>query len=475
MKAILIGLFVISMVRAINYSDYQCKGELLQFYGLVGPENGGEPIHYQSIKNEIGFDACPNIEYSCCTVADFKLSKTKWDAKADTIKRYLTKLFRIIQRTTVMQGSLLEMSNMVRTRDNKFCREIDSTFFQKAIQFDEIFFYLQNSLNAFAYMQRGFYCAVCDAKNHKYLAVKDEENSSVRTATIDVKFCNDLIFFFKEFIMFKVFYIDPMIINTNFLFNCYENTDEYRFDFNYNTTYNTIESCVERGEGCEYVCKEFRLGTASDLFIGRLSDYHTFFNNLERILTKFNPNFRNEFESEAVVDEELYPEEFFADIDPDRSPEERDSLGEYDMSKFKIKIAEKGINMFDISSTSNYHLTSIASTSNSKSIISETGPLGVGDDLDEQKKAEWEEQHEAEKMQQDPNTPSKAQLTSLVFERDNMENDFSNAINTRGTVDYEAGTNTSNFSAAAKIPRSNPEGAIILYSAVIGLIVAVLN
>ena len=92
------------------------------------------------------------------------------------------------------------------------------------------------------------------------------------------KMCNDLIFFFREFIMFKVYYLDPLIINTNLLFNCYEDTDEYKYNFFYNTTYHTIEDCVEKGLDCEFVCKEFKFGTTSDLFVGRLSKYYKFLN-----------------------------------------------------------------------------------------------------------------------------------------------------------------------------------------------------
>jgi len=488
MKAILVIFLISTCALGDILGEYECKNEILQFYGLSGSEHSTEPIHYQSIRNELGFDACPGIEYSCCTITDYEISKKQWDMKADTIKRYLTKLFRIIQKTTVLQGSLLEMANIVRSRDNKYCKEIDSTFFQKAIQFDEIYFYLQNSLNAFAFMQRGFYCTVCDAKNHQYLGLKSEHTPGVRTAVVNVKFCNDLIYFFREFIMFKVFYIDPMIINTNFLFNCYENTDKYKFDFNYKTTYNTIENCVEKGEGCEFVCKEFKMGTASDLFIGRLNDYHEFFNNLERIITKFNPSLRNDFENEIVVEDELYPDEFFVIEDPDRSQEEHERLKEYDLSTFNVKIEESGINLFDISAHSNYYLTSAhlrdnvniqsANTSfnmpgGSSFQSSMTGAYSNISAEEAKKEQEWEEQHEAEKMEQDPNSPSKAELASLLLERDNLENDFAGAVNTRGTVDYEAGSNTSNFSAVSKIPNGSNVG--IVSAILIGMISVLLN
>lgn len=46
---------------------------------------------------------------------------------------------------------------------------------------------------------------------------------------ISKDFCNDLIFMFREFIMFKIYYLDPLILNTNLLFNCHEDQDIYEY------------------------------------------------------------------------------------------------------------------------------------------------------------------------------------------------------------------------------------------------------
>ena len=64
-----------------------------------------------------------------------------------------------------------------------------------------------------------------------------------------------------------------MVLNTNLLFNCYEDADIYEFNLIYNITDYNVASCIEKGESCEFVCKEFKFGTASDMFIGRLSYY----------------------------------------------------------------------------------------------------------------------------------------------------------------------------------------------------------
>lgn len=78
--------------------------------------------------------------------------------------------------------------------------------------------------------------------------------------------------------MFKVYYLDPLMINTSMLFNCYEDVDHYKYDLFYNATYFSVENCMENGEDCEFLCKEFKFGTVSEMFIGRLSNYFKFVN-----------------------------------------------------------------------------------------------------------------------------------------------------------------------------------------------------
>lgn len=51
---------------------------------------------------------------------------------------------------------------------------------------------------------------------------KDDRLVSIMSAN----FCSNIINHFAEFIFYKVNYVDPLIINTNFLMNCYYSTDE---------------------------------------------------------------------------------------------------------------------------------------------------------------------------------------------------------------------------------------------------------
>ena len=98
-----------------------------------------------------------------------------------------------------------------------------------------------------------------------------------------------------------------MIINSNFLFNCVEDTDAYNFEFKYKATYDDIQLCLENGTvaSCEFVCKEFRFAGVSDMFIGQLEDYLQYLKNFEHIASKLNPDINLESNEIVITDEEL--------------------------------------------------------------------------------------------------------------------------------------------------------------------------
>lgn len=472
MKYLLVLFFLNTTLALSNSADLNCKTQILQFYGLGGLI---QPYSYHNLVKQLNVDHCPGIEYSCCSFVDFKLTKTIWDTKVDVIKSYLTKIFKIIQKTTLLQETLLQIANLNKDKAFPSCRQVDSTFFNNPIHYDEIYFYLQNAFDAFAYMQKGFYCTICDAKNHQYLGLM--KGSTRKVAVIDVKFCNDLIFFFREYIMFKVYFLDPMIINTNNLLNCHAGENKYDFKFEYLTNYQMIQSCVEKGENCEFVCKEFRFGGASELFVGKVGKLYEFFNNLQNILLEYNPALKNEIDSEFKVDTDDISSEFFTDITNQHDPEVYSLLKDFNLSEFEINIESKGINMFDISTKSNYFLTNARTrgqiiknfgihvptdgTTETHSMIDSE----INEDSEKsmatsklitnyKDEDNWEKKHQLEKMSQDPHTPSTAEVETMVMERDRLEQEMANEIKAKGTVEYQNGVGEENFGAAFDIPNS---------------------
>lgn len=116
---------------------------------------------------------------------------------------------------------------------------------------------------------------------------------------------------------------------------------------------------MEKGEECENVCKEFRFGTSSKLFIGRLTDYYIFLEEIEEVLSKFNPELVQDHKdpkNELYLEKTLYPEEFFIDVEQELDLDTNIILNNYNMTQFELNVAEEGLNLFDIAAKSHFWL-----------------------------------------------------------------------------------------------------------------------
>ena len=76
---------------------------------------------------------------------------------------YINKVFAIIQKITITQSSLLELAGSVSQKQTDRCKMVDFTFFNSPANSSNIYTFLENALEAFAYIQKGFYCTICDA------------------------------------------------------------------------------------------------------------------------------------------------------------------------------------------------------------------------------------------------------------------------------------------------------------------------
>ena len=106
------------------------------------------------------------------------------------------------------------------------------------------------------------------------------------------------------------------MVNTNLLFNCLTDTDKYKYNFFYNASYASLNDCLENGEQCEFLCKEFKFGTSGNLFIGRLHEYMEFIKQIEDTIKQFGTDIEVEkFQplDELFIDDKEYTREFFLD------------------------------------------------------------------------------------------------------------------------------------------------------------------
>lgn len=334
----------------------ECKHRILQYYGFEGWTIAKEPPLEEQ---DGGMRFCEGMEYTCCSRDDFLKSKHMWGENSVKIKGYLTKIFRIIQKIVMMQSSFIEIAQSVSTRENEYCKKIDSTFFNAPVPFDEIYSYLKTAFQSMAYVQKGFYCTLCNVENHKYMMV--EQDFSRLMIAMSEKSCNDLVHYFKEFIMYKVYYLDPFILNANFMFNCVEDTDKYEYKFDYQATYQEIKHCIEKGKGCGNVCREFRFGKSSEMFMGDLKKYEEFLENFESFAERVNVdlNMQNE---ELYVPEYTFDDAEFFKSDQEFTPLKKKELNYGRISDYQLLVFNDGIDIFGTAENSNYFLTDQTTT-----------------------------------------------------------------------------------------------------------------
>ena len=250
------------------------------------------------------------------------------------------------------QSSMIEMSAKVSHKENAFCSKIDTTFFNPPVSFDKIYDYLKSSFQSMAFIQKGFYCTICDGKNQDFI-MQQKENSRL-TVGISQKSCTDLVYRFKEFILYKVYYLDPFMVNANYLYNCMENTDQYSYKPEYNSHFMEVKECLENGGDCTQICNDFRLGGMSELFLGDLKKYEVFYENFNKFL-KIG-NVEEDSESEIIIPEYSVNGTDFFVSEHELSLLEQQELNAGHISSMEIHTSENGIDIFEEAKTANYYL-----------------------------------------------------------------------------------------------------------------------
>ncbi len=151
-----------------------------------------------------------------------------------------------------------------------------------------------------------------------------------------------------------------MVDNLESVINCLDNEEKKRFHFNYLSQYPSVKQCVLEGKNCEYLCKEFRFGSTSQMFIGNLDQYYHFYQEFERVVSILNQN-KIQFDHELIkIDDNMFDKDFFMDEYKvgKKYTNNYALLKDFNMTQFDIIIKEnEGINLFDISVYSRYYLT----------------------------------------------------------------------------------------------------------------------
>lgn len=336
-----------------------CNTRLLQYYGLEGLSHA---IPYNVMEQINSDNFCPNLRQTCCTSEDFSLTRELWIENSQRVKGYLTQIFRVLQKVATIQSSLIQFMPRIQSKNTAACKKIDSTFFNSPVKFDEMHFYVRNALEAFAYIQKGFYCMICDPTQHAFFQRKI--NYGRFFVQMSQKSCDDLVFFFREFLAYKVYFFNPLVRNLNQVLNCVHDTDIQYFDVEHQVSYQGIADCLENKNYCWKVCKEFRFGISSNLFIGQLSQYKRLLSSIEGLVAEMSRTTAR-FDELDFLDED-YQGEFFARGNDTIVLNNMNILKDMNLSKAELLFTDEGLDLFYIAVGSNYFLTDASTLSNVK-------------------------------------------------------------------------------------------------------------
>ena len=330
----------------------QCKSSVLQFYGLQGPAESEKPDHSP---NSYANRNCPQITNSCCTEEDFKFAHLQWQEKLHNIKGYLTKSMRILQKILMTQSGLIDIASKYTQDPFDACTKIDATFFNAPVGFEDLYHYIKSAYKSMAYIQKGFYCTVCDAENQKFLMVKPKHDSFPEVH-VSRKSCHDLIHYFKEFIMFKAYYFDSFALNLSRLNNCVFKSNDDLYAPGYDLKYQEFKDCLENGQNCELVCNEFRLGGGSSLFVGLLYQYEKIYVMMDAIFKRHKVDTLTK-ESEIVIPQ--YKVKYFEFFRQGKKLTRLESelVKPWRFYRSVTRTKEEGLDLFGVAQNSNFYLT----------------------------------------------------------------------------------------------------------------------
>lgn len=181
------------------------------------------------------------------------------------------------------------------------------------------------------------------------MGVKEDDHLSI---IMSANFCSNVIDQFREFINYKINFIDPMIINSTFIMNCYYDTDEYDFTFSYDIHLKEIKNCINNestGYECVKLCQEFNFGSAGDMFFGNIEEYYKFVIELQKLSHDFDASLSMD-PYDTNIDSNLSLTNNFFEGEESKN----DDLSVFNLSKMKVVVNGTGLDLIEISKDSKY-------------------------------------------------------------------------------------------------------------------------
>jgi hypothetical protein len=431
MKAYLLPLSLIALAVAAPTSPV-CNQDLLSYYGLTGAK---KPAPYQTRLPDMDTDLCPTMQETCCLSQDFNLSVNLWEKASTHIMKNLSQLYSLLQVMAISQSLVAPFLANIQATNNPACRRIDTTFFKSPISFDQMITPIKIALETFANIQKGFYCMICDAETHGFFEAGRPYGRLMVSVQSD--FCSVLIEKLNPFLSFKIFYFDPMVINMNAVIDCANGYESAIYDSSYRVGYDLIRDCLSEDTKCEALCNEFRFGSTSNLFIGKLSEYRRILADFQAVIKRFNPQGEMPtIEAEAAgetVAEFFGQTPFNTKVGPLNT----------NLSRFDILLGDEGVNPFEFSQNSRYEYivrqgqisqaTIVKRATVSSTVVQKSLTVETGDKL--------------ATLEANNLMPQSSEITSMSGDRNELESKFQSQLL------VEAQTNPNDISRAGiKVP-----------------------
>lgn len=256
-----------------------CKRSVLNFYGLKGlyiAQPHRPAADQPSQKN------CPRLRSTCCSSEDWAELESKWAESVETIKSTLAQLYSVFQIGNEIQTSIIKLLPKLVSRKGEACKKIDYGFFRNQLPFELVDFRIKSAFQVLAHLQKGFPCMICDAEAHPHFDFGARLNRYLMRVAPST--CTNLMKYFRDFLEYKFYFFDPMLINLNQVVNCANDNEALIFDNWYRSDYQTMNDCLLHGDNCEDVCAEFSLGVSGNLFAGDLRRYKKTLEALQKAL-----------------------------------------------------------------------------------------------------------------------------------------------------------------------------------------------
>lgn len=346
-KSLLLLFLTINQSKS---KSIRCDSDILRYYGLKGLVIS---MPYQPFIAQIDQNNCPHLDHTCCSPDDFNTIAESWKRISITITNEMTQFYEIIQNANEVQSSLISILPKLLGKSYPSCKQINLSIIKGQMPFDQINFQIRNAIQVMAYLQKGFLCTLCDAESHPNFTFGNEYDRKL--IKIDRSVCTNLMHYFKDFLHYKFYYFDPMIINMNAIISCANEEQKIVFNNAYKSDYKVFNDCFNHDLGCDDVCAEYRLGSSGNMFIGNLERYRFTLKELKKVIDTFTGtslNFINE-----DIDKNLN-REYFSQQEVD-AKYSRGNLTSYD-----LVFMNGGINIFQDALDSEFSYGIVKKTQN---------------------------------------------------------------------------------------------------------------